>query len=335
MSNNKIWVILGAFLTLFMSACTNELVLTDTWRDIPVVYGILSTQDTAHYIRLEKAFLDANKGALDVAKIADSLYYKNATVTLEEVISGRKIAFTRADATKEGYPRAAGTFAQTPNYIYKARTKTAALKNGETYRLIINRGDGKKNVTAETQLVKDFVISRPTAGVTLAFRYDADVRLAWVTDVTAAFYDVKVIVHYTETPNDKPTAQIKNAEWFIRRNVAADNTTGVQQMTFKGIEFYQAFAAALKTAPLVRTRQFKNIDIMVEAGGKEMRDYMNIGAANTGVTGAESAPTYTNLSEGYGVFSSRNRAINIGFDVNTETLDSLKNGIYTRKLGFK
>jgi hypothetical protein len=105
MSNNKIWVILGAFLTLFMSACTNELVLTDTWRDIPVVYGILSTQDTAHYIRLEKAFLDANKGALDVAKIADSLYYKNATVTLEEVISGRKIAFTRADATKEGYPR--------------------------------------------------------------------------------------------------------------------------------------------------------------------------------------------------------------------------------------
>jgi hypothetical protein len=106
-------------------------------------------------------------------------------------------------------------------------------------------------------------------------------------------------------------------------------------MTFKGIEFYQAFAAALKTAPLVRSRQFKNIDIVVEAGGKEMRDYMNIGAANTGVTGAESAPTYTNLSEGYGVFSSRNRAINIGFDVNTETLDSLKNGIYTRKLGFK
>jgi Domain of unknown function (DUF4249) len=335
MIKNSLWVIISLFMGSLFTACHNELVLIDAWRDIPVVYGILSVQDTAHYIRVEKAFLDANKNALDLAKIPDSIYYKNATVTLEEVISGRKISFTRVDASKEGYPRAAGTFAQSPNYVYKAKAKAAALKNGENYRLLINRGDGKPNVTAETQLVKDFTINRPTSGVTLAFKYDADVRFAWATDATAAFYDVKAVLRYIETPNDKPTPQTKTVEWLIRSNIPADNTTGLQQLTFKGVEFYQNFALALKDAPTVRARQFKDIDIIIEAGGKAMKDYINIGTVNTGVTGAEAAPTYTNLSEGYGIFSSRNRARALGFEVNTETLDSIKAGIYTKKLNFR
>ena len=65
---------------LFFSSCDNELKLLDEWKDIPVVYGVLSPNDTAHYIRVEKAFLDPEKSAFEVARIADSLYYPDEQI---------------------------------------------------------------------------------------------------------------------------------------------------------------------------------------------------------------------------------------------------------------
>lgn len=53
---------------LFLSACANDFDVTAPWKEIPVVYGILSPQDSAHYIRVEKAFVDPEKSALEIAR---------------------------------------------------------------------------------------------------------------------------------------------------------------------------------------------------------------------------------------------------------------------------
>ena len=57
---------------IFYSFCSNDIDLTSEWKDIPVVYGLLSKSDTANYIRVEKAFIDNEKSALDLAQIPDS-----------------------------------------------------------------------------------------------------------------------------------------------------------------------------------------------------------------------------------------------------------------------
>ncbi|KAA3638695.1 MAG: hypothetical protein DWQ02_04770, partial [Bacteroidetes bacterium] len=66
--------------TLSITACTTDFQLEGEWKDIPVVYGFISVADTAHYIRVEKAFLEPGGDANQIAQIADSLYYDNATV---------------------------------------------------------------------------------------------------------------------------------------------------------------------------------------------------------------------------------------------------------------
>ncbi len=61
--------IFGLIITAFLfTACDNELVVTDQWKDIPVVWGFLSKSDTAHYIRVEKAFLDPKISANVIAR---------------------------------------------------------------------------------------------------------------------------------------------------------------------------------------------------------------------------------------------------------------------------
>ena len=68
---------LFAIALIFFTACKDELNTVEGWKDIPVVYGLLSLNDTATYIRIEKAFVDPNKSAFDIAQIPDSLYYKD------------------------------------------------------------------------------------------------------------------------------------------------------------------------------------------------------------------------------------------------------------------
>jgi hypothetical protein len=67
------FVVLPLF--IFCAACSTDFELEAEWRDIPIVYGLLSFTDTAHYVRVEKAFLPEGGDARDVAQIADSLYY--------------------------------------------------------------------------------------------------------------------------------------------------------------------------------------------------------------------------------------------------------------------
>ena len=68
--------------TLFFSACTTDFQLEGEWKDIPVVYGFISVTDTAHYVRVEKAFLEPGGDANQIAPEADA-------ILLLSLISGR------------------------------------------------------------------------------------------------------------------------------------------------------------------------------------------------------------------------------------------------------
>nr|HQU58973.1 hypothetical protein [Saprospiraceae bacterium] len=71
--------------TLIIGACSTDFELEAAWKDIPVVYSFISVQDTAHYVRIEKAFLEPGGNAIEIAKIADSIYYSNISVELEKL----------------------------------------------------------------------------------------------------------------------------------------------------------------------------------------------------------------------------------------------------------
>lgn len=322
--------IFGLFsLAVLFTSCDNELVVTDQWKDIPVVWGLVSKSDSAVYIRVEKAFLDPTTSALDIARIPDSLYYEEAVVQMKRISSGQVYTLHRVDGDLEGYPRDSGIFAESPNYLYKIKANEIALAIGEKYQLIIQRNDHSPLVTAETIILPKPVLRVPNPGSDCNFRPNQLFTFSWNPIEDAGIFDLHVIFHYDErSPETGNTRQHKSFDWVVIRNLEE------REHKVDGVEFYNAVAANIEE-DINATRYFDSLDIQVWCAGKELQEFIKIMQANSGITSTQDIPSYTNLSEGIGIFTSRNLGIYPGFGLTQASLDSLSDGSITGHLNFE
>lgn len=307
------------------------------WKDVPVVYGFLSRQDTAHYIRVEKVFLEPGGDATKIAQIADSLYYDaKVQVQLQRVSNNQIFTLQRVNGAQEGYPRQEGDFATAPNILYKIRAADIQLKEGEQIRLLVNRGEGQAPVTAQTTILGDIKPRETVPASPIRFEYDRTISFAWDAPPAAKVFDLRLILNYQESVPGNPNELInKNLTWVLNNNLqrSADITSTRVSYDVKGEEFYRFLQANL-TPVSDRIRRFGTIDIAITGVGEELVDYLRIAQANTGITSSQEIPIYTNLSGGRGIFSSKSTATRTGLTITAAAQDSLKNGIYTRNLNF-
>jgi hypothetical protein len=328
---------------LFLTACANDFDVTAPWKEIPVVYGILSPQDSAHYLRVEKAFVDPERSALEIAQIADSLYYpENAiTVWLENTESQARIQMVRVDGSLEGYPRKEGVFAGQPNWLYKAKPGSPFIQSGKSYRLVIERADGQADITAQTSIPGDFIITSPNPTENPAridFIADKNTTVSWRTDPNGVYFNVTFVVRVIEKALNGTTLETKTLVWEAAKDVERDETAsgGVYRASvlLPGESFFRFLAKNLQKPPADRYREFLSCDILIEGGGKEIKEYIETAQANSGLTGAEVFPNYTNLSEGFGIFTGKSRSVFSGIRIRQETVVSMNMSSITDTLGF-
>ena len=100
------------------------------------------------------------------------------------------------------------------------------------------------------------------------------------------------------------------------------------------VDLFQYLSNRLENNPTI-ARKFLSFDVLVTGGGEALNDYISIGNANTGITSTQVIPTYTNLSEGYGIFSSKNSQFQEGYFLNSSTIDSLQTNPLTQSLNFQ
>jgi len=320
-----------------INSCSNEFDLIEEWKDIPVVYALMSRQDSAHYIRIEKAFSDPKVSGAEIARIPDSLYYENIKVELEHGDSGERFVMNRVDGRLEGYPRAEGPFATSPNYLYKIHSNDINLEEDQEYRLIVTNGASDQIITeATTCIVGDYTPVNAQPSNPINFKYNSPVSISWRSDeVCAYFYDVRLVIHYEEQNPDNINEFLeKKIEWIVERNLEREGESARSNIRLVGADFYKFLQSAIPNDQVL-LRKFSSIDIIVDAGGLDLFEYINIGQANTGITSSQVIPSYTNLSNGVGVFSSRNRMISTDYNISGESRDSLRDGIYTRELNFQ
>lgn len=323
----------------FGTSCSNDIDLTADWQDVPVVYGLLSRQDTAHYIKIQKAFLDPKGNALEIAQIADSLYYENLDVKVEHLSSGKTYDLTRVDGNLEGYPKEEGAFANTPNYLYKFKLDPGEeLVEGQRYQLKLNRGDNKAEVIADDLIVSDMKVLSPFEGTQLKILY-RDFTVQWRSEDDARLFDLRLVFNYQENSLHPDSLNIyvdKSIIWNVKTNIVREEGGSLQtKYDLPGESFYQVIAGEMQVHPELN-RFFTSIEFVVDGGGKEIFEYINIGQANTGITSSQVIPTYTNLSEGFGVFSSINTVRSEPFQsLHPQMRDSLRYGIYTAGLNFQ
>ncbi len=329
-----------ALLIAISSSCEDDFTLIDDYKEIPIVYGLLSLNDTAHYIRIERAFVDETKDALEIAQIADSLYFDNISVQLVRKSTGEVFNLNKVDGNLEGYPRQPGIFATSPNYLYKIHNDQLQLNGNEDYKIIIRHSGNEEILTeAETAVVGEYqhITNSPSDSVNFN---GLSVTFGWKSSEQAAtFYEFNIVMHYDETDPQNPTQMIpKQLTWRVDDKIIRDESNNflVSQtyFTLVGADFFKFFRDALDPAPGI-TRKFRRFDMVVNAGSEDILNYLNAGQANTGLTGTLTIPSYTNLSNGYGIFASRYSLKKEGFVIHKATRDSLKAGQYTFDLNFE
>lgn len=316
------------------TACSNDFEVTAPWKDIPVVYGLLDVDDDVHFIRVEKAFLDPDGSALDIAKVVDSLYYIDAVVKLERVSNGQVFTLNRVNGEDLGFPRDPGVFATSPNWVYRIPDSQINLQAGETIKFILDRGDGLPLDTALTVL-QGPMLKRTPSGNNFDFKTGKETVMGWSASDEAKIFDAKLVIHYAEYPKDNPAAVVeKSFDWVWTKGRTYSIPVNEYKVIKMGEEFFETMAGNIPNDPNFR-RIFVDMDMEVVAGGEELERYINVAVANSGITGSQELPSYSNLSEGQGVFSSISKLRSTGLLLTPSTRDSLANGSITKHLNFQ
>lgn len=148
-----------------ISSCSDKFDIAAPYKEVTVVYGIMNMNDTAHYIRIQKAFMDESKSAVDMAKEEDSSFYKNLKVELiesdipEKNSVKRRLQLTRVQLTDKDNN---GAFFPSPNYAYRVELPDQSYKFSPfwAYKLIItNQENGRVDSSKFFRVVNSAFIS--------------------------------------------------------------------------------------------------------------------------------------------------------------------------------
>lgn len=305
-----------------------------------MVYGLLSPNDTAIYVRVEKTFINEEVEPAVLAQDPTNLYYENIEVILRNTNTpSQAYKLEKVDGNLEGYPREAGFFVQAPNILYKLKKDNLPggnLEDNKQYELIVREADGKVLASAKTQVLRALTekdITSPSSSASLAFDYSRDFNLSFRSDPFAYIHDIYLTIYFSEEKDG--ILSEKSLRWPIVRNLNANQPNNLNiQYAFKGRAFYEFLKSNLTEDPKI-SRFLKFASVEIASGGLELRDYINIVQANLGITSSGEIPSYTNVNNGIGLFSSRTsvRRDNVSFALMTR--DSIANGIITKNLNFR
>lgn len=319
-------VILIGIFSLLLSSCTEDFDLTEPWKDIPVMYAMLNRFDTAQYVRIEKAFVSEDLSAAEIAKNPDSLYYKSAKVTLVNKTANKSYIMTKVDASKENYIRQEGDFATTPNFLYKVKTKDIILRGQDDIVIELDRGDGSKIVSSQINMIKDVKLELDDLIRELGFNPTLNQTYSWLPGSNAQVFNFKLNIQVEER-NSTDGSIVKK---ILSTNILSN---GIEKnATINGKVFYDLLSNNLIANPAI-SRSILDVSLELKSGSKELRDYLTIVNANTGLTASLEIPRYSNISEGFGIVYSTCFWTK-SFSVSPNTINFLRTLDQTKNLNF-
>lgn len=312
-----------------LSGCSTDFDVNASYKPIPVVFGYLDPSQPIQYVRIQRTY--QNRNGEDARQIArnnrDSSEFAPGTldVTLWQVISDRNERLIgRYLPTENTSKDTNGAFYGPEHTIYQLPTPSNTLVAGQNYRLRIkNLRTGDSSMQAVTTIVGPFDINLPTNDPNLSPQDTLSRKTFIITPRGASSFNVqywpncfakltamRMQILYREVLTSG--VSIDKDIWF---NEALKNveprlltTCGRQSQGFTNIEISAApiFQLMIDSIPpadnSIAQRVFLGINCHFSAASQQIVDYQNVNAQFQPIT--QSVPTYTNISNGLGMFGS-------------------------------
>ena len=336
---------------MFFTACSEKFNVAAPYKSIAIVWGFLDEADTAHYVRIQKAFLDENKNAITMSQVADSNYFSNINVRMERIDfqgTGQifdTIHLSRVNMSQEGYPKNSGVFFDSPSYAYKF---TSALNPYYSYRLVITNPSNNQTDSVETPVIDDnpatfsVQLLDDTAAALYGLDFASTIQNQY-TDIIAS-YNIPSNFNYYGQTSPVALAQIllqfnwQDSDIINSSKVAHSylydfgytsfSTSTPGQLDYKILhtDLYAAVLDALGNAPTNKVRLMDRCQLFIYLSTNDYSYYLQIAQnLGEGLTGNEIEPTYTNIKGAnvLGLFTAR--GLRSGYvTIDPSTMDSLR-----------
>lgn len=322
-------------LICFLSSCDISFDMEAVEKEIPVIYGVIEYNQAKQYIRIERVFQSKGKNIDELAKNPNVLYFESGKATLYHPKTGKVIVGKKIDGDKIGLNRVEGPFLQSPNILYEFETANWKIDPPTKIIFSFESPTLEKPATCEIPIITDLQLRESAPAAPLNLGYDRLISIGWINDTEAKVFDIVMSIHYLEKNSQTNGMFVpKTLDWVLKKNLEAgpDPTKGI--FSFKGVEFYKFLNSSLTSAS-DKQRIIESVHIELTAGGVAFREILNINQANFGITGSTNLPKYNPITNGIGFLSSRLRVQRSDISLASTSLDSLRNGIYTKSLQFR
>lgn len=336
-------------------SCSEDFTVSAPYKDITIVSGLLNEADSEHYIRIQKAFMDEHKSAIEMSKEPDSSFYNDLTVQLLEYDSTQTnvlevIDLYRVDANKEGYqkndPLTDQQFFNSPNYAYKFIKKDLSsrlwykllIKNNQTGRTDSSDFVGLVNSSSSRYLQGFYIPEFDFGDYSISFDRTAPgsrFRLFVYMPKNGRMVEGFIRFHYVEKNTATNTTRRDSVDYAFDTEIGVTKPGTSFDLVSLNTSIHQFLYTSIGPAPDNVERYMDSCDIFVYAAGPEVYYYntINLGQA-TGLTGDNIQPNYTNFTgnEVIGILSSRAMRQYKEVAIEKVTIDSLVRSSYLAPL---
>jgi hypothetical protein len=318
--------------------CSTKFKIAAPYKNITVIYGYLDMNDTAHYIRVQKAFLDQSKSALTMAQTPDSSFYANINVRINRIdlndsLVHDTIHLNRVDLGQEGYPKQQGVFFNTPNYAYKFKN---LLDPNYIYRIVVTNQSTGQVDSSDAPVIDDRPNDINPASGTPYFTspvFSDTSRLGFASTLPNKYVDIfavytppsnfnfegistpavvaQLIIQFNWDDSDFTThlKTPRSSDYDLGYQYLLTSTgTGQIDYQIPDVSLYIALSSALGLAPANVIRLLDVCNVYIYLGTQDFLSYQqNSLVQGTGLTGSEIEPVYTNVKgpDALGLYTSR------------------------------
>ena len=310
-----------------LGGCKTDFQINEPYKEKQIIYGLVGYDDSSLvrtlpnginvtdvyrndsilYFKIGKAFQNSGGSAYQYASVQDSLYYGDELIaTLEEQSGGRITTYNLLRVTS--IPKQSGVFAYPGQVLYRTPSGFKVKDDGSYTIKTTNTKTGLKcsantSIIGYTGLAKFIDLS---SGINIATSGTYPITIT-STAKNAKFYTVNVNIIYTEVDNGNPIDSVqKRLTWNIAQYLTTATTNGGENLntSFQSLDFYNFLAQNITVDPH-KKRLMKAIEFELLCGGSEIYNYINVNTPALGIV--QKIPDYTNVNNGVGIFSSRNR----------------------------
>ena len=289
------------FLASMALACNNDLDLNADYQDIGLVYGLLNPKEDTQWVRIHRTYLGEGDPLNSVGN-PDSIYYDSLVVRMEEYVNGNltKTIPLAVDFTSKTLD--SGLFTTQDYRLYRT---TEALNGNATYKLVIEKPEGGPSISGETPVTATFPVERPFNTVSWGVDNQFSAEFQYAPNANTYAYQPYLRMYYTEqNRNNKADTVLKYVDYRFPQSIPSPGTLNVKEFLSHS-SFLNFVKAAVPVDPNV-DRFFRRFEVYVWGAAEDLYTYARINAPSNGIV--TERPEYTNLTNAYGIFSSRVRA---------------------------